>query len=98
MVSALGDADIALSSSGSWKSPSSGVTYPMDWSVAIPSKRLQLQVDPVIRASEFDSRTTTLNVYWEGAIKLSGSHSGVGFMELSGYEPTQEAPAPKRRK
>jgi hypothetical protein len=43
-------------------------------------------VDPVIRASEFDARTTTLNVYWEGAIKVSGSHSGVGFMELSGYE------------
>jgi predicted secreted hydrolase len=30
-VSALGDGDIALSSSGTWKSPSSGVSYPLDW-------------------------------------------------------------------
>ncbi|RDE51898.1 MAG: hypothetical protein DVS81_02965 [Candidatus Accumulibacter meliphilus] len=90
-ISALGDGDIGLSSSGRWKSPASGVSYPLDWTLSIPSKGVQLQVDPVIRASEFDARTTTLNVYWEGAIKLSGSHSGVGFMELSGYEATKEA-------
>jgi predicted secreted hydrolase len=52
-------------------------------------------VDPVIRASEFDARTTTLNVYWEGAIKVSGSHSGVGFMELSGYNTPAEQSGPK---
>ena len=97
-ISALGDGDIGLSSSGSWKSPASGVSYPLDWTLSIPSKGVQLQVDPVIRASEFDARTTTLNVYWEGAVKLSGSHSGVGFMELSGYEPAKETPAPKRKK
>jgi hypothetical protein len=69
------------------------VSYPLDWTLSIPSKGVQLQVDPVIRASEFDARTTTLNVYWEGAIKLSGSHSGVGFMELSGYEAAKDAAA-----
>jgi len=47
----------------------------------------------VIRASEFDARTTTLNVYWEGAVKLSGSHRGVGFMELSGYHPSVQQTA-----
>lgn len=92
-VTALGDADIALGSTASWTSPESGVRYPLDWTVAIPSRGLQLQVDPVIRASEFDSRTTTLNVYWEGAVKVSGSHNGGGFMELSGYEPIKEPSA-----
>jgi hypothetical protein len=24
-------------------------------------------------------------VYWEGAVKISGTHSGRGFVELSGY-------------
>ena len=100
-VTALGDADIALGSTASWMSPESGVRYPLDWTVAIPSRGLQLQVDPVIRASEFDSRTTTLNVYWEGAVKVSGSHNGGGFMELSGYEPVKEPakePASAKRK
>jgi predicted secreted hydrolase len=50
----------------------------------------------VIRASEFDARTTTLNVYWEGAVKLSGSHHGVGFMELSGYHPSVQQTATSR--
>jgi len=49
----------------------------------------------VIRWSEFDARTTTLNAYWEGAVKLSGSHTGVGFMELSGYDTPAARPGPK---
>lgn len=58
---------------------------------------MTLKVDPVFRASQFDARTTTLNVYWEGAVKVSGSHAGVGFMELSGYNP-QADPASDKRK
>lgn len=68
----------------------------MDWTIAVPSRGLRLVVDPAIRESEFDALTTTLNVYWEGAIKVSGSHKGVGFMELSGYEPEKQ-PAGKKR-
>ena len=95
-ISALGDADFTAKAGGSWKSPSSGVVYPMDWTIAVPSRGLRLMVDPAIRESEFDALTTTLNVYWEGAIKVSGSHKGVGFMELSGYEPEKQ-PAGKKR-
>lgn len=87
-VEALGASDFTAESRGTWKSPSSGVVYPMDWTLSIPSKGLRVQVDPVIRWSQFDALTTTTNVYWEGAIRLSGSHSGVGFMELSGYPPS----------
>jgi predicted secreted hydrolase len=52
----------------------------------VPGKGLDLKLEPVIRHSQFDARITTLNLYWEGAVKLSGSQGGVGFMELSGYE------------
>ncbi|MEF8710532.1 MAG: lipocalin family protein [Candidatus Accumulibacter propinquus] len=85
-VSALGAADFAANSRGTWKSPASGVLYPINWTISIPARGLQLKVDPAQRASEFDARTTTLNVYWEGAVKVSGSQAGVGFMELSGYQ------------
>ncbi|WP_291993756.1 lipocalin family protein [Candidatus Accumulibacter sp. ACC003] len=88
-VTALGGADFAVKPRGSWQSAASKVSYPINWTISVPAKGLQLQVDPVIRASEFDARTTTLNVYWEGATKVTGSHSGVGFMELSGYVPAK---------
>ena len=51
----------------------------------------------MIRWSQFDARTTTLNVYWEGAVKLSGSHTGVGFMELNGYKMPEEQNADNRK-
>ncbi|MBE2259336.1 MAG: hypothetical protein H6942_09850 [Candidatus Accumulibacter sp.] len=91
VVTALGAADFTASPAGNWQSPASKVVYPTRWTIAVPAKGLQLQVDAVIRASEFDARTTTLNVYWEGAVKIGGSHGGVGFMELSGYPPAKEA-------
>lgn len=92
---ALGAADFEAVARGNWKSPSSGVVYPVLWTLSVPSQGLKLKVDPVIRWSQFDARTTTLNVYWEGAVKLSGSHAGVGFMELSGYPPVREDKANK---
>jgi predicted secreted hydrolase len=27
--------------------------------------------------------------YWEGAVEVSGSHSGVGYLELAGYDTRQ---------
>jgi predicted secreted hydrolase len=28
--------------------------------------------------------------YWEGAVDVTGSHTGKGYLELSGYTPTRE--------
>ena len=95
-VVALGATDFAMNARGSWKSPAPAIAYPVNWTISVPGKGLQLQVDPVIRESQFDARTTTLNVYWEGAVKVSGSHDGVGFMELSGYEAQAEEARKKR--
>lgn len=86
-VTALGETDFKASAQGFWKSPSSGVVYPMDWRIAVPGKGVNVKLEPVIRHSQFNARATTLNVYWEGAVTLSGSQAGLGFMELSGYEP-----------
>lgn len=90
VVTALGASDFEARPNGTWKSPASGIVYPVDWTISLPSRSVRLKVEPVLRASEIDARTTTLNVYWEGAIKSSGSHNGVGFMELSGYSPPGE--------
>lgn len=84
METITGD-DFEMSALGSWTSPSSGIEYPSGWRVRIPSRSVDIEILPVVRSSEFDSRTTTSNIYWEGLVRLSGSHSGVGFVELAGY-------------
>lgn len=85
VASPLGANDFKTNARGSWKSKLSGVSYPMDWTITVPGQGLDLQLEAVSRQSQFDARLTTLNVYWEGAVKISGSQSGVGFQELSGY-------------
>jgi predicted secreted hydrolase len=25
--------------------------------------------------------------YWEGPVRINGSHSGMGYLEMTGYEP-----------
>ncbi len=57
----------------------------MGWIVSLAEEGLELQVDPVLRNSEFDARGTTRNVYWEGDVQISGTHGGQGFVELVGY-------------
>ncbi len=93
-VQALGSSDFTTTPRDYWQSRESGVVYPVRWTISLPSLKLALNVDPVLRASEFDARTTTLNVYWEGAVSVGGSHAGVGFMELSGYPPTTKVLRP----
>ena len=90
VVTALGPRDFTTTSHGTWTSPASGVVYPVDWTILLPAWGARLKIEPAFRASEMDARTTTLNVYWEGAVKVGGSHAGRGFMELSGYSPTAE--------
>lgn len=77
-------ADIVLTPQKRWTSPHTGVEYPIEWQVKLPSG--SFEVKPFIADSEFDSRETTRNIYWEGAVKVAGSQAGQGFVELSGYE------------
>ena len=58
-----------------------GTRYPVEWRLSVPSHQLDLQVSAV-----FDAQEMPMTVrYWEGAVDVGGSHSGRGYMELSGY-------------
>ena len=81
--------DFSTEATGSWVSPGNRATYPMGWRVSLPSRRINLTLTPIVRDAEFDATATTGNFYWEGAVVVSGSHSGVGFVELVGYAPSQ---------
>jgi predicted secreted hydrolase len=56
-------------------------TFPLDWSLNIPSKDIELQ----ITTSKDDQYNTASVPYYEGMVSISGTHQGRGFLELTGY-------------
>ena len=55
---------------------------PTAWSVKLPEKDVTVEV----RALNPDSWMGTSFPYWEGPVRISGSHSGTGYLEMTGYE------------
>ncbi len=81
----LSSKDFTLTKGQQWHSSKTDINYPIAWQIVIPSKNMDLSTHSINNDSEFDASLTSYNVYWEGAIKVTGSHTGVGFMELNGY-------------
>jgi predicted secreted hydrolase len=54
---------------------------PTSWEVIIPKKNVKLLITPINPEAFME----TLVPYWEGPIKISGTHSGVGYLEMTGY-------------
>jgi predicted secreted hydrolase len=71
----------------SWRSPRTGVTYPVQWRVQVGDRRYR--AEPLLLDAELDSRPTTGILYWEGPIRLideaTGTEAGRGYLELTGY-------------
>jgi predicted secreted hydrolase len=75
-----------------WRSPTTGIIYPSDWRVNIQDPHVQstLMVTPLVKDQELDARTSTGNIYWEGAVSIQGQFKGQiadgqGYVELTGY-------------
>lgn len=73
-----------------WKSPKSGGNYPMRWKVTIPAEEVVLEIIPFFPGQELDTRKSTRVTYWEGAVRVRGSHrkkaiQGLGYVEMTGY-------------
>ncbi|NLE76459.1 MAG: carotenoid 1,2-hydratase [Chloroflexi bacterium] len=69
-----------------WQSPHSRARYPAVWLLEAPAHGLRLTVEPLLADQELNLSF----VYWEGAVQVSGSHSGQavkgrGYVELTGY-------------
>ena len=60
-----------------------GRQVPVDWQVTLPSKG----VDVAVRALNRDAWMATSIPYWEGPVQVSGSHTGRGYLEMTGYAP-----------
>jgi predicted secreted hydrolase len=58
-----------------------GRKVPTAWRVVIPAHGLRVETVPLNARSWMG----TSFAYWEGPISFAGSHSGVGYLELTGY-------------
>ena len=75
---------------GHWTSPRTDTTYPSGWTVDLPAHGLHVDLQPVLRDQELDTRASTGQIYWEGEVTIQGQDqgrpvSGQGYVELTGY-------------
>ena len=58
-----------------------GREVPVAWEIAIPARGLEIRTEPLNPRSWMDTRFE----YWEGPIRFSGTHEGVGYLEMTGW-------------
>ncbi|MGD1984432.1 MAG: lipocalin-like domain-containing protein [Chromatiaceae bacterium] len=78
----LRNTDVNLEPLRHWTS-ADGRRYPVAWRLTVPEHALDLRVE----ATFDDQLMRTAVSYWEGAVDVQGSHSGIGYLEMSGYSP-----------
>jgi predicted secreted hydrolase len=90
--------DFILEPTGYWKSSKTDVTYPSGWRVRVPKFDIDLNIEPVMKDQELDTRGTTMVVYWEGVCEVVGKQNGEDvkgncYVELVGYDRSHENPS-----
>jgi len=76
-----------------WRSPRTGVEYPVEFRVRAGELRLALV--PLMDDQESDTRNSTGAIYWEGAVRaVTGDRGtiGRGYLELTGYGDKLQLP------
>ena len=58
-----------------------GRQLPLIWKLMIPSKKIDLTIS-TLKDKQWNNAAVP---YYEGMVKIEGSHGGVGFLELTGY-------------
>jgi predicted secreted hydrolase len=59
----------------------SGHKLPVGWHVELPARGIAIDCTPLNPRAWMGTSVP----YWEGPIRFAGSHSGVGYLELTGY-------------
>lgn len=58
-----------------------GRAMPVKWSISIPDKHLDITLDALNPNAWMNLRIP----YWEGPVRIRGSHPGQGYLEMTGY-------------
>jgi predicted secreted hydrolase len=80
----LKPADIEIRILDQWETDD-GVSYPSKWRLIIPDYRTDLVITPLVDDQELNVTVR----YWEGAVAVSGTSEGHGYVELTGYADAQ---------
>lgn len=59
-----------------------GRSVPTRWRLALPDRG----VDITVEALRGDAWMDMIVPYWEGPVRVTGSHTGQGYLEMTGYE------------
>ncbi|MBK8553669.1 MAG: carotenoid 1,2-hydratase [Ignavibacteria bacterium] len=77
--------EVNLIITDNWNSPA-GVKYPAGWNLRIPSKNIDLKINPAVSDQLLDVSIK----YWEGSVNIEGIRNGLnisgrGYVEMTGY-------------
>jgi predicted secreted hydrolase len=86
----LTDRDFTLTPGRTTFTSKNGAVYPTEWTVTIPSQRIELRLTTPLNDQELSLVRSTGVAYWEGIIDVSGqsggqSVKGSGYLEMTGY-------------
>lgn len=62
-----------------------GRDVPVRWRVTVPERGLDVTVTALNPAAWMDLSVP----YWEGPVRVEGSHQGEGYLEMTGYQPAE---------
>jgi predicted secreted hydrolase len=68
----------------SWVSPKTKARYPIRWRIRVPALGVSLECTAVLPDQELVGAQGGPS-YWEGAVNYTGSTTGVGYLEMTGY-------------
>jgi predicted secreted hydrolase len=74
--------DGALSMTALETATVAGREVPVRWRIQLPERGLDVEIAALNAQSWMDTRFA----YWEGPVSITGSHSGRGYLEMTGYE------------
>ncbi|MFB6273671.1 MAG: lipocalin-like domain-containing protein [Salinibacter sp.] len=85
----LDRADVSVKVLDTWTTPDGTHTYPVEWTLRVPDEGIDLDITSVIPNQELDVSVR----YWEGAVRVEGSATGHGYVEMTGYGESSASPA-----
>jgi len=80
--------DVSIEVLDTWTSPDRTHTYPVEWRLRVPDEGINLHVTPYMKDQELNVSVR----YWEGAVRIEGSASGQGYVEMTGYGESPASP------
>ena len=84
-VRSLAPGDVQFDAKRRWRSPHTGIEYPV--AMEVTAANASYTLEPLFDDQELDARASTGTIYWEGAVRAlaAGREAGRGYLELTGY-------------